>query len=396
MTDWKSAIGYRAATTIISDAKDRLVLWGSRLLTSAGFGAWYDLLKSISWLAQDGYDDAATLAEQSTLVNSSGEFVDIWLADIDADSRADATKARWYLTFERADTSTEIEHDVKWISTQADRNGVVYRFRQAEDATAEIGDASIDVLYEAEFAGQNWNVAEGAITEFVSSAAGWDSVINLSRPEDSFEALETVGTDAESDASCISRAVAHLASGGRVAKESLYIEEVRNVLPDALVQVWKGARGRGTINLVVSDSEGDVVYSDVLAEIQSAIDPELAGTDDVLVTSYIADEYDLTLTLYCTKGTTTTSQRAAIKTIAENTVNLIFAAGSDDVTALNVGEDLRLEKIKTQIYRQVEAAYSNKYSRIVFSAPSSDQVVNDGHRARLGTLTVTVQEESTL
>jgi len=399
MPDWRTITGAKTAAELLTEGRDLLRSWSSRLFLDPAWGVFYDFAKVYAWLQKTAYDLLATLAPEAFASYAAADWLDYHAMDYGL-TRTPARKAQWYITFTRAAAAAPLAVTGTWVSTTTGDDGSVFRFRRAEDATAATGELTIDVLFEAEFEGTDYNVGQGAITVMESAFAGWASITNLDRVGPPvFEALEVAGLDLETDESLRARMLGRWSERGSVANEAAYIAWVLDVDPNAIVQVVAndGVLAPGNVKIYVSGTDGPPAAS-LLAEIQSYINNQAPITDDVDVVTYTEDSTVVTATLYVVPGTAQATMDA-MEAIVETTITDMF--GYVDVAGVRrfaIGEDIRLDRIRGAVFTALDAAYPNVYTRLVFAAPAVDDAVASGHRGALaaGSPTITVTAETAL
>lgn len=393
--NWGQLIGVKTPSQIVTAAKDKLSEMGSALLTSTNWGTWYDFLKVIGWLVKLIFDKLVEIAPQ-LFISSCTEL--LWAKQHAGDHGVEyleACKTRYYLTFTRSDTSATANVNAdNFARTGQDASGKSYRFKTLESLQAAIGEDTLDVPVEAEFAGADYNVSQESIVEFDSAFTGWDSVTNLDRAVDNFETLDTVGRDDESLESLQSRIISKLSEGGVLADDNYYMALVREVLTNALVTVVRNARGPGSINLVCTDELGEALSTSVLALVQSHVNIALPITDSVLVVSYTPQSIDQAITIYVKSGLATAT-REAIEELATVAAIDMFKLGSTGVRPFAVGEDVRRDRERFEITKAIEPDYPATVLSFAFS-PDEDVTVADTSKAVAGTLSITISEVSEL
>lgn len=390
--DWNAAFGFKTSAQLLATAKAKLAEWGSKLILDPGWGTFYDVVKSVAWLIEAASDMVTALLPQAWIQNSSGDYTDEHAVAYGL-ARTEATKAQWLITFTRSDTASALAVNGTWVSTATNSAGVRYRFRRIEEATASVGQTSIDVLFEAELAGEAYNVGEGTIT-VMDGFTGWTSCTNASREDDGFVALYQTGTEAEEDASLIARCLARWDEQGALARSSAYVAWALEAAPTVQVSVVKGVRGAGTLDLIVTGSEGTASATQVAA-IQAAIENKQAATDDVLVRSIIESEINITATLYLVNGSASRTQQAAIATACRERIIAMFAYEPvDGVRRFEIGEYLRLDRIRGEVFEACDAVLDNARSRLVFATPSADAAIASDARWKLGELSLSISEEA--
>lgn len=391
--DWKTTFGFKNTAELLEEAKAALVGWQSKLVIDPNWGTFYDFLKSLSWLIEGVESKITALLKQAFIQHSTDGYTDEHAVAFETE-RKKATKTRWVVTLTRSNTASPNTPAGTWVGTQSKADGTNLRFRRIETKTAAIGQATLDILCEAEFSGPDYNVGLGTITKLTGAWEGWDSCTNQNRPGDGFLALDTAGSTDENDASLIARSLARWDERGTLARDDAFAAWALEVAPNVQVELVKGLRGPGTIDMIITGTSGEAPAT-LIAAIQANVNSKKASTDDVLVRSIVEVEISVAATLYLVREAASRIEQQTIATVArQRLLDMFSLVPKDGVRRFAISEPFYQDRVRGEIFAAVDAIKPGARSRLVFQAPITDRGIPSGARWKLISGALSVQEEA--
>ena len=244
-----------------------------------------------------------------------------------------------------------------WIKTEL--SGL--RFKVTEDTAFVSG--TFDIPVKAEFEGTSHNIIDGTAIRFSSTVYG---ITSVSVPEDW---TTTPGTDDESDESIRSRISARWDAQGDDNRASKYESLSRDVDGVQDVFVVRAPRGPGSINIVVSATNG--LPSEALLDIvRAAIEDARLIARDTLVLGFTAVYNDFSIQY---KGDATAQE-----------VEDVFRAWILD---RSIGESIPLETLYKKSLSELDLTY------LYFITPTADLNVISTSKNLIDNLTVEKLED---
>lgn len=260
------------------------------------------------------------------LYHASGAWLDLlaWERDI---SRQPATKARGTITLYRDSVGAELTIPAGTLIQSPPINGNVYRVATLNEYSLKSGETAINVLVEAEKAGNEYNIAVGFY-----SLLSTDLVGKL-RVQPSTDWLLIPGRDQETDHELRLRTRNRFSAINRWHIDAAYkdiISTFAGIPVENIVFEHDAPRGAGTANAyIVFDGEPpNVVYFDAINQhIKQELNHGLG--DDVLVMPIPYYEIDVNAT-YKAPSYLTEPQASELKANLENYIFVAFRSLSTE------------------------------------------------------------------
>lgn len=275
-------------------------------------GEIYSMQTNLEWLKRQMFPSTAT-----------GEYLD-YFAQQRGITRVPARKARGELIFSVAEPRpTSIYIPRGTVVSTDDENP--QRFYTTEDSQIWPGTYATDVPAEAEEPGYRGNINIRMAVIPVSVPSEIDEVTNLS----TFKG----GTDAESDITLRARIQQSYLSQPNGMNAAYYIALAKTV--DGIVKagVIPKLRGAGTLNVYVTDTEGNVT-DEQLAQVQQVLNDARELNVNVLAARGSAQDYDMNVTVTPKEGYTSAEITALCTDAFEDYVSTIEMGGKLYLTLL--------------------------------------------------------------
>lgn len=374
--DFKSLIGYKDFSTLVTEAFNRLKTAGS-LITNLTVGGPF---RTLVELCMQGISDLHTLllavVPQGFAEHATGKWLDMKCKDIDLVRKA-ATKTAGVVTFSRQVSGPAVTiPSGTVVKTDPMTDGEPLRFVTTQTVVLPAGNLSASVPVQAEFPGAKYNVADGAIKYMVTFVAGIDSVTNAAGWRTS------EGADDETDDALRQRYVlkwSELSFGGTKQAYASWALQVAGVVDVAVVA--PSARAQGAVDVIIMGTAGAPTQA-LIDSVTSYIDAHRPTVANVLVKgpTLVNVDVDVTLTLPADQGDTTTVQAEAEKRIRA----LFMKDATTTVEPLKIGDDVYRSRL-VSILMGIPPVVN-----VTVTSPAADIVVAATDRAALGVLTVTV------
>lgn len=342
-------------------------------------GVFYTLLEMGHQALADLYALFKEVVPQFYLDTATGDWLELKAAEY-AVYRKPALKTRGNVIFTResSDGNLIIPAGTE-VATKVDYNGNRLKFIVTEQAVIADGFFEGPVPVEAEFAGVEYNIGAGMITELLTHINGIVQVRN----EEGWITRE--GTDEENDESLRARAKNAWynlsVSGTRAAYEN-WAKEINGV-----VAVWvndQHPRGQGTVDVVITSTAG-IPSADLIQQVQSHIDSKRPVCTDVLVMGpqAITVDFDVILQLSYAYGDT-----SEIANRAAEIIDIMFRYGD---TAYP-----EIRKISPQIGLVKNQVIANLLTikdafNVVLNAPAADVPATGYQLPVKGAVNITVE-----
>ncbi|MBQ1453068.1 MAG: baseplate J/gp47 family protein [Ruminococcus sp.] len=236
-------------------------------------GEIYNMQTTVEWLKRQLFPSTAT-----------GEFLDRFAAQRGL-ARNPAAKAHGRLKFsvnEQKTTAVTIPRGTV-VSTDSE---IPVRIYTTEDSEIPPYTYSVTVPAEAEQAGYRGNVNARTAVVPVSVPSEVDAITN--------ESPFTGGFDEESDTTLRARIQNSYVNSPNGMNASFYIELVKQVDGITKAGVVSRARGAGTINIYIADTDGNATDAQ-LNEAQAIVNAQRELNVDALVTRATSLSYDLSV-----------------------------------------------------------------------------------------------------
>jgi uncharacterized phage protein gp47/JayE len=325
------------------------------------------------------YAFGADMLRQGFLDTATGTWLERKAAEY-AVTRNPAVKTQGRVVFSRnvaRNTNVPIPAGTI-VATPKDQAGVEYRFFTTAAAVLPANQLSVEVLVDAETAGQAWNVGSGAISKMKTYIAGVDAVNNATGW------LDVVGADAENDTSLRQRcylAWEELSQGGTAAAYiswALSVPGVRSAYVDDDLP-----RGDGTLDLYIIGEAGPPDAA-LLDAVQAVVDANRPITADALVRPPDVVTVPIALRVTPRAGYDVVAMEAEIR----RRLSVLFGDVEDASLAirpLGVGKDVVVAQIVAAVMG-VTGLY-----RVVVEQPAADVDIAANEFPELGAVTVTME-----
>lgn len=266
---------------------------------------------------------------------ATGVWLDLHCAQVGL-TRQEATKAMGQVTLSREDTVDNITIPAGTVfKTKPDGDGAVFRFVVTERVIFPAGQESVTVSVEAEEYGRQSNVTAGMICEMPTVISGVDEVSNSS------DWLTREAVDREEDDQLRERYVLawqEIDGATKYAYES-WARSVSGVIAVKIMD--QHPRGQGTVDVLIKGSAG-IPTQELLDEVTEVVEENRPINDDAMVLSPDVVSVTITGELVLISGT---PENIILE--AEERIQALFQdpAVLDDVTPIEIGEDLTLDRL---------------------------------------------------
>lgn len=377
-------ISLKTVSELVNSAKAALISKGFKITNLRDGGVFYTLLEISSQGLADLYKLLQNVVPQMFLASATDSWLDIKAADNEVYRRM-ATKTKGKVVFSRDTTSGNVIIPAGTVvSTAVDSQGQSYRYLVTDQAILANGASQVTVQVEAEFAGAEYNVGSGQITNILTYITGIDRITN----ENNW--LDTEGTDDEDDETLRVRAKNkwyQLSTGGT---REAYISWAQEITGVVVVQVDdEHPRGQGSVDVIITSSAGiptQALIDQVQAYITEPGRKPLCANVLVLAPTPVTVDWDVTLYVNKEHG-----ELADIETRAEEIIDIMFRYGDTDnpeikkvTAALGVIRAQAISNLMTIDYVE----------NVVITAPAADVPVSNRELAVKGSVTVTTERLS--
>lgn len=295
------------------------------------------LLEIFAWVLYAFYQFLLRALPQAFPLQAEGDWLNLHADQVTLERRQ-ATKARGYLTFVRAESAGAGNVRIpqgRIVRTRPDGRGMVYRYVTLGEAVLPAGENSVLVLAEAEEYGQASNATAGQICELSTHIPGIASVTNGP------DWLESEGADTETDEQLHERYVlAWLEKAGCTAPAyKSWALAVPGVLTVEVLD--QHPRGEGTVDVVVRGTAG-IPTDTLLEKVRVSIAHKIPVNDRWLVKAPVDVPVGLRLHCEFAYGSLETGKEELDARLRA----LFPGSGStlDDVTSFGIGEDFTRDK----------------------------------------------------
>jgi uncharacterized phage protein gp47/JayE len=240
------------------------------------------------------------------------------------------------VTLSREDTVDNITIPAGTVfKTKPDGDGAVFRFVVTERVIFPAGQESVTVSVEAEEYGRQSNVTAGMICEMSTVIPGVDEVSNAA------DWLTREAVDREEDDQLRERYVLawqEIDGATKYAYES-WARSVSGVIAAKIMD--QHPRGQGTVDVLIKGSAG-IPTQELLDEVTEVVEENRPINDDAMVLSPDVVSVTITGELVLISGT---PENIILE--AEERIQALFQdpAVLDDVTPIEIGEDLTLDRL---------------------------------------------------
>jgi uncharacterized phage protein gp47/JayE len=346
--DWAGMIGYKSRDQLMADAEERWRALGGTITNFNAGGVFRTVVELAVETVSAVHDLALAVVPQGFLAWATGDWLIAKAADT-ATTPQEPRKARWTLVVSRAGTTGNVVIPAgSRYRTRTTALGDVLVYDQLEDVILLDGESATEVLVEALEVGTAYNVAPGAICEFVTVIPGVEAVTN---PADG---LVIEGLDDEDPESLRNRAQLQWPSLSRGAVREAYEAWAREVPGVVDVQVDdEHPRGDGSVDVTIVGQAG-APTPDLLDEVDAHIRSKIPNCVNLLVKgpTLAPQHVHLRLWLPLDRGNKTAAEVAG-----QAAVESLLATGADPaVPRLPLGQGLRLARL-TDISMDVADVY---------------------------------------
>lgn len=293
------------------------------------------LIELWSWGLYQLYQFLIAVFEQTFATLATGSWLDLICEQVNI-TRKTATKSQGSVMVSREDTEGNIIIPKGAIfKTKADGTGDIYRFVATARTVLQAGSSSCSVPVESESYGDATNVTTGMICEMATVIDGIDAVTNTS------DWLTREAIDKEEDDQLRERYVLawQALNGVTAAAYKSWALGVDGVI--AVTVMDQHPRGDGTVDVLIKGSAGLPTQA-LINEVAEVVELQRPINDDALVLGPTAVYVTVTGELVLVSGTAD-----SIVSEATTRIQALFqdTAVLDDVTALEIGEDLPLDRL---------------------------------------------------
>lgn len=366
----------------MDDTKVRLKALAFRITNIRPGGVFYTLLEMANQGLADLYQLLKDQTRQQYIDTATGQWLDFRAAEYNV-FRKLAQKTLGVVVFRRSEAVGNLPiHPGTVVATPIDRHGNRLQFIVTALTVLEEGQLEVAVPVEAEFAGANYNVGTGLITQLVTYIPGIETVTNGE------DWITREGTDDEGDESLRARAknkwIELSASGGRDA----YIGWAKSINGVASVQVDDTQpRGQGTVDVIITGTAG-IPTQALIDEVQAHVNKKKPLCTDVLVLGPAPVEiyFDVILHLHPDYGDLATAEAQA-----REIIDSMFRYGDT--------ENNGITKVSSQFGLIRNVVISNLMTiehvvNVTLNFPATDMAVTTRELAVKGTVHVVAQRMS--
>lgn len=313
---------------------------------------------------------ARTIINNLFVKHADEDWLEIKAPDF-GKKRKEATKAQGYVTIYRSEYLNALQITKgHMFKTLPDVNGKELKFYVLETTVIGAGEASGQVLVEAEESGTGYNIASGKITVSMIHLDGVESVTN----EDGWLYLE--GSDIEELEDFRERIseswseLAELTTEDKLKNAARKVSGVLDVKVDA-----QHPRGQGTTDIIITGTGGEAT-EELLKRVEAATSYLKGNYDDFLYKSSTVVKQDVSLVLYI-------AREAAMEGVKESAEYII-----EDMMQLSKREELNclyMDDIRYALKKGIA-----NYKRVEFAEPVADIELENDKVVMLDNLEVTV------
>lgn len=352
----------KSFTQIINDLRTFLRAAVPSINTSVGTVV-RDLINAFGGELAEVYSYISATKDDAFLSTATGDELDQKASDFNI-ARIPAVKSRgtiWFLRGTDAPQNYYI-YAGAGVSTPQDEYTSAIDFLTAEDTVIEAGNRSAYAAIEAEFGGDEGNVAAYAITTIPSPIVGVTSIANYDPT--------TTGEDAESDEDLRNRVIGSISPLYSVAALEAAAKGVAGVFDAKVVDPQDGA---GNFFLYACDITG-VLASSLEEDVQAAVDAvKVIGTvANILGPTVIS--VDVSAVLYVLPEFSSASVQTGVETAID-----------DFFESLEIGDDFDRYDLLVYISDDVAGV-----DNLVLAEPGTDVPTTDYQVCRLGALSIAV------
>lgn len=273
------------------------------------------------------------------------------------------------------------------VGTRTDLSGRRWVYATTEDVTLTAGETEVEVSIEAVATGAGYNVAVGAINNFVRPVAGFDWVVNRTGW------LVSEGADIETTAKMRERyflAWDNLSRGATIAAYTLAALSADSRVTIAWVDA-NDPRGRGTINIYILGTDG-LPTDDLILAVQEYIGTSNSTTgwkpagDDVLVLAPAYKTVDITFTARRLANTDADALDATLRAALDAYFNPLGDELFSWLRPLGVGKQVLMSQLMEIVMRP------DPMHDAIFVTPTADVEIAAHELPVLGTVTITHEE----
>ena len=352
----------KSFTQIIDDLRTFLRASVPSINTSVGTVV-RDLINSFGGELAEVYSYISATKDDAFLSTATGDELDQKAADFNI-ARIQAAKSRgiiWFLRGTPAPQNYYIYEGVK-VSTPQDEYTPPVNFLTAEDTVIEAGNQSAYAAIEAEYGGDEGNVAAFAISTMPSPVVGVTSIENYDPT--------TSGEDAESDEDLRNRVIGSISPLYSVAALEAAAESTPGVFDAKVVDPQDGA---GNFFVYACDITG-LLASSLATDVQAAVDAvKVIGTVANILGPTVVS-VDVSGVLYILPEFSS----ASVQTGVENAINDFFES-------LEIADDFDRYDLLVYVSDNVAGV-----DNLVLTEPGTDVPTTDYQICRIGTLNIAV------
>ncbi len=330
--DWAGLIGFKSRAQLMDAAEARWRALGGSITNFNVGGVFRTVIELTVEMVSAVHDLALSIVPKGFLQWADGDWLPTKAAEVGVVPHA-ARKARWALDVGRVGTSGNVVIPAhSRYRTRTTAQGEVLVYDQVDQVILPDGQSVALVLVEALEAGARYNVAPGAICEFVTAVPG---VSTVSNPADG---LVTEGTDDESPESVRTRAQLRWPSLSRGAVREAYESWTREVVGVADVAVLdQHPRGDGTVDVIVTGTAG-APSDELIAAVDAYLRLRVPQCVDLLVRGPVLVPVTVVVRVSIP---TDRGDTAATSAVVLQSIESLMATGAVvDVPRLAVGKSL--------------------------------------------------------
>lgn len=335
--DWAGLIGYKTRAQLMEAAEARWRELGGFITNFNVGGVFRTVVELGVEMISAVHDLALAIVPKGFLQWADGEWLSAKAAEVSVTPQA-ARKARWNLLIGRPGPSGNVVIPAhSRYRTRTTALGDVLIYDQPDQVILPDGQTSVMVLAEALETGSRYNVAPGAICEFVTAIPGVATVTN---PADG---LVTEGLDDEEPEAVRLRARLRWPSLSRGVIREAYEAFAREVpgVVDVAVQD-QHPRGDGTVDVVIVGEAG-APSDELLAAVDASIRPRIPQCVDLLVMGPVLLPVTVVIRVIIPtdRGETAATEAAIVQAVE----SLLATGDLVNVPRLGVGRSLWLSRL---------------------------------------------------
>lgn len=354
----------KSFTQIIDDLRTFLRAAVPSINTSVGTVV-RDLLNAFGGELAEVYSYISATKDDAFLSTATGDELDRKAADFNV-ARVQAAKAAGIISFERGTPAPQNYHIYAGVrvSTPQDEYTVAVDFLTMEDTLLGEGNLSAYAPIEAEYGGDEGNVAMYAIVTMPSPVVGVTSVLN-------YEAT-IGGADAESDEDLRNRTIGSISPLYSEAAIEAAAEGVAGIFDSAVIDLRDGS---GNFCVYVCDIQG-LLSSTLATDVQAIVDA-------VKVIGTVANVLGPTVIPVDVIGELTVLPEYSSASV----LTRVTSAINDFIESLEIGDDFHRYDLLVYVSDNVAGV-----DNLVISVPATDVVTLSYEICRLGDLVLAVSQ----